>query len=260
MGIVGLKDNRSGLLLAAAVFFLLNTTGCEGDGEVTLVPTTPETRSIAAGDTVTFTAANTTVSATDNSFGPGQAVDVSVVLDPANLPGTTRAGAYWEKHASISLVDVDNSGTFILEPLTVTIPLRNDGTGNTSLKLFQFDPVMQAWVITPQFASISDSGNRATFAVTNFGTYGLFRTMSLKVDAVSTRYTGKAPLSVSLQAHILGGTPPYSTVWYFGDDSTPEAGTSVSHLYEDPFTYQATVTVIDATGATVTDFANIEAH
>ncbi|HYE76702.1 MAG TPA: PKD domain-containing protein, partial [bacterium] len=212
---------------------------------------------VAPGDTETYPTSGVVVTAAQDSLP--QTVDIQVVLDPANLPDTARAGAFWEKAASVSLRDANNSGVAIQTPLTVTIPLRNAGDGNSQIRLFQFDSVAGGWVSTGQNAVVSDNGTRATFAAASFGTYGLFRAMPLDVTIVTSTRTGKAPLSVNLRADVRGGTPPYAITWDFGDNQGA-SGLSTSHLYEDPIMYQASVVVTDAVGGQVSNTVSIELH
>jgi hypothetical protein len=49
-----------------------------------------------------------------------------------------------------------------------------------------------------------------------------------------------------------GGRPPYTCLWDLGDNTTSDA-CSESHIYENPGTYTATVTVTDSVGQTASD-------
>lgn len=58
-------------------------------------------------------------------------------------------------------------------------------------------------------------------------------------------------LTISFRATPLGGTPPYTYLWDFGDGSTSTLKTP-THTYAEPGTYLVTLTVTDAEGRTVT--------
>jgi PKD repeat protein len=49
-----------------------------------------------------------------------------------------------------------------------------------------------------------------------------------------------------------GGTPPYTCLWDLGDGTTSDT-CNVSHIYQNPGTYTATVTVTDSAGQTASD-------
>jgi len=61
--------------------------------------------------------------------------------------------------------------------------------------------------------------------------------------------SGPAPLSVEFTITISGGDPPYTISWDFGDGTTSSEPNPV-HVYTEPNTYIARVTVTDADGDT----------
>ncbi len=65
-------------------------------------------------------------------------------------------------------------------------------------------------------------------------------------------YDPDASPVVGFEASIDGGTPPYSCHWDLGDGTTSDA-CGVSHIYENPGTYTATITVTDSVGQTASD-------
>lgn len=64
-------------------------------------------------------------------------------------------------------------------------------------------------------------------------------------------------LTENLTAVITGGTPAFVYTWVFGDGTPNGSGPRVSHVYEVGATYQATLLVVDASGANVTSHASI---
>jgi PKD repeat protein len=61
-----------------------------------------------------------------------------------------------------------------------------------------------------------------------------------------------APATFRFEADATGGTEPYTYGWDFGDGQQA-TGRTVSHTYENPGTYNATLTVTDAIGQTASD-------
>lgn len=58
--------------------------------------------------------------------------------------------------------------------------------------------------------------------------------------------SGVIPLTVELTAAIVGGTPPYTYVWDFGDGSPLSTEAHPTHPYSGIGTYTITCTVVDA--------------
>jgi len=68
---------------------------------------------------------------------------------------------------------------------------------------------------------------------------------TLNCSASATPTTGAAPLSVSLSASGIQGTPPYSYRWQFGDGSS-STQQNPSHTYQTVGSYTANLMVTDA--------------
>ena len=70
---------------------------------------------------------------------------------------------------------------------------------------------------------------------------------------------GKAPLTVSFDLDIDGGTQPYKYKWDFGDgQKSTEANPKLSHVYEKPGTYMVEVTIDDSGSDSDFDILEIE--
>jgi len=82
------------------------------------------------------------------------------------------------------------------------------------------------------------------------------------VTATGTPSIGPAPLDVAFTTTVVGGSPPYTYAWTFGDGGTG-TGADPDHTYVSPGTYVAEVEVTDAaarTGsATVTTIVTVPA-
>jgi PKD repeat protein len=76
-------------------------------------------------------------------------------------------------------------------------------------------------------------------------------TEPLTVQAVIDIDQDAKPVVV-FEGSIDGGTPPYTCHWDLGDGTTSNA-CGVSHIYENPGTYTATITVTDSIGQTASD-------
>jgi PKD repeat protein len=76
-------------------------------------------------------------------------------------------------------------------------------------------------------------------------------TEPLTVQAIIDIDQDATPVVV-FEASIDGGRPPYTCDWDLGDNTTSDA-CSVSHIYENPGTYTATITVTDSVGQTASD-------
>jgi len=77
--------------------------------------------------------------------------------------------------------------------------------------------------------------------------------MPLAVIGSASPTSGVIPLTVSFKAVPIGGTPPYSFVWNFGDGKPTSSERTPTHDYTSAGTYTATITVTDSAAATASD-------
>jgi PKD repeat protein len=100
--------------------------------------------------------------------------------------------------------------------------------------------------------NVSDrDGNRVpiTANVTVFPT--------LDVAAHTSTMVGRAPLNVSFTGTVVGGEPPYTATWSFGDGNSSHS-LNVSHEYLSPGNYTATLVIIDSAGYRSSANASLE--
>src|SRR5215211_3681925 len=86
----------------------------------------------------------------------------------------------------------------------------------------------------------------------NTGGGGGNTTEPLTVQAIIADIDQDASPVVGFETLTDGGTPPYTCHWDLGDGTTTDT-CGASHIYQNPGTYTATVTVTDSVGQTASD-------
>jgi len=80
---------------------------------------------------------------------------------------------------------------------------------------------------------------------------------------IESPYDGKVGENINFSAGIIGGTPPYTWTWDFGDGESFNEENSfaifanATHAYSHPGTYNVTLTVTDSGGLTESDYTTV---
>jgi Tol biopolymer transport system component len=101
------------------------------------------------------------------------------------------------------------------------------------------------------YVDLDWSSSASTPGGGNGGGGGGNATEPLTVQAVIDIDQDATPVIV-FEASIDGGTPPYTCQWDLGDGATSDE-CGPSHIYANPGTYNATITVTDSVGQTASD-------
>ena len=237
---------------------LIVIPGCSSS---TTTPITPSASSTLTFDhlatTLNYLTLGVLVYVPNEALLDGETVPLTVQLSPPDLPVL---GSSQTIHTRIAWVSLENSGDqdiTLKDNLNVTIPLNEEYQPNTIYSLFKFDEDSRQWANTGRKVTVTDDTMHVTFAIDSFGTWGAFVNVPLSVEISASRTTAIAPASISLNAIIEGGAPPYSVIWYFGDASDPDSGVAVSHFYEYPMTFTPSCIVLDSLNHQASDVLDL---
>jgi hypothetical protein len=253
---------RKSLLLSTLITLaILTLTGC-GNSDNLSNPMSPAAGTTgwrtmevsSAGGTFSFSDIGATVTFPADQVPLGEVQNFQIRLFPSGIP-LVPSGPVLVRLGTFELSGPDITFT---EPVQVDFRIVDQRTGGMGLLGYALDQ-QNAWGFS-QNTVLENDGIHTSLRIDSPGIYGVFQPVELHVEATVSSAQGPIPLSVGFKAIVTGGTPSYSVLWWFGDDSDPEVGFSVAHLYPDPGTYTATVVVTDGNGNTATDFITIQAY
>lgn len=245
----------------------INATASDPDGTVVRVAFFVDGEEVGADTSAPFGFAWSTAVATSGSHGltaeaedDDGAVTVSTSVqislqagqNPPSIdafvatPATVLQGG--NVNYSFTATDLDNG------QLSYSIDVDNDGTAEQAGSFasgdtisydhsFSSPGVNTAWVTVTDSSSLSVSATAVVTVVEPLN----------NASTGANNTTGTAPLSVIFSGSATGGIPPFTYVWDFGDGTgNPGPGNDVSHVYDTPGTFNASVTVIDSIATSVT--------
>lgn len=193
-------------------------------------------------------ASSATVSGRSNGVAP-DLISLTLIPTPAQgnapLNGTVAASitggvAPYALSLCFGTVDHSNANPHCLPPITdwsgdapVEVPYAYSSPGNFSVVGIASD-------------SIGESVGSTALIVVTSGSI-------LQVRPAISVGSGTAPLNVSFTVTLLGGTPPFSIQWTFGDGTSGSSlpGLPVRHVYATPGTFAPVLRVSDGAGHTV---------
>ena len=232
--------------------------GCSGSGTTPMVPSDIETMTFNHNAaSLDYNTLGVSVDVPEGTLELGQEVELQVQIAPPNLPERAYTSSI---HSRIGWLDLSNNSDpdiNLQDEIRVTFPLNDDYPASATYSVYLYNPSDGVWHPTGKNAVVTDDGLSAVFSANSFGTWGVFKGVPLTAEISASRTTGQAPASIAMDVLIDGGSPPYAIIWWYGDDSDPEAGLSTSHLYVEPSTYTPCVIVVDAMNRQVSDDINI---
>jgi len=253
----GMSLNMNTLKLFAVIGFVF-LLGCSNGNDIAPLPTDEYTLFFTdTGASLNYSLIDVQVDVPVDAIGEGETVPLAVMVQPQNLPELAFSGSIFERIGWLSLENIGDPNIALMKEMMVYFPLYGSYVPNANYVVFYFNESSGKWSSDDRVATVTDTGTHAIFAADQFGTWGVFQAVPLKVDATASRTTAKAPGSITLTAVIDGGAPPYTVSWWFGDDSDPQSGVTVSHFYEAPITYTASCVVTDSANHTVSDYIDI---
>jgi PKD repeat protein len=148
---------------------------------------------------------------------------------------------------AVSFDSVISGGT---PPLNVTWSFGDGTNGSGLLVIHRYASAGIDWV----HLNVTDALGNWTDAYVEVGVQS-----NLTARAFADVTVGVSPLSVAFTGDAVGGAPPYSFSWTFGDDSSSSLGPNASHAYFAPGEFRAVLTVRDGLSSTGTSAVEISA-
>jgi PKD repeat protein len=149
--------------------------------------------------------------------------------------------------------DANDPETRILSPQEQTV-INNVIQQFTTIRNIQITNITQVINIINNVTTngTGGGGGNTTIPPPTNNTGGGGNTVEPLTVQAEIDYDPDASPVVGFEASIDGGSPPYTCHWDLGDGTTSDA-CGASHIYENPGTYTATITVTDSVGQTASD-------
>jgi len=85
-----------------------------------------------------------------------------------------------------------------------------------------------------------------------------FNSQPLEASAECSPASGNVPLDVSCSVAPMGGVPPYTYVWSFGDGSWTSGLRNPTHTYDTPGNYEVQIVVSDTAGTSLAKYLTVD--
>ena len=147
-----------------------------------------------------------------------------------------------------------------------TVLFSANATGGTSPLNYSWefgDSTPPTPIADPEHAYNATGNYSVQLVVTDGAGLRVVRTIALSVVAgpfsaavAAAPTVGTTPLTVAFSVSLRGGTPPYATLWFFGDGSSSRLS-NPTHTYNGTGTFEAKLLAADSQGTEITRFVNI---
>ncbi len=180
---------------------------------------------------------------------PQEIATFSYVLSIGTIDGVSSA----EITSVVIKMDWESSGTNVCASTVVmTIPGTHTFTRNVNIPS---SVTLGTHTVTVKITGQAN-GDWWTSDQTWTDSFSVEERADLISSIVANPSTGAAPVSISFDATVSGGTPDYTYSWNFGDGSSSSVK-NPTHTYAIPGTFTVTLTVVDDLSRTATTTISI---